>query len=225
MKHEQLKKMVTIAMLSAMAFLMTFMAHFLPNVVMFLKYDPKDVIIAIGGFIFGPLAAMIISAISSLIEMFTISSTGWIGFLMNVLSSASFAAVAALIYKRKKTFGNAVIGIICGALAMTASMILWNYFITPIYMQVDRSYVASLLIPVFLPFNLLKAGLNASFTVLLYKPIISALRAAGLVKKREIHDETVSRRRKIVKSVIISVVAAFLALVFISLMILFNIIK
>ena len=62
-----------------------------------LSYEPKDVVIAIGGFLYGPLAALGISLVVSFIEMLTISSTGWIGFVMNFLSSAAFAGTAALL--------------------------------------------------------------------------------------------------------------------------------
>ncbi len=41
--------------------------------------------------------------------------------------------------------------------------------------------VAELLLPAFLPFNLLKAGLNAGFTFLLYKPVTTVLRKAGYI--------------------------------------------
>ena len=38
-------------------------------------------------------------------------------------------------------------------------MLLWNYLITPIYMGMDREeIVVPMLIPVFLPFNLVKAA-------------------------------------------------------------------
>ena len=48
-------------------------------------------------------------------------------------------------------------------------------------MGYPREAVVKLLIPAFLPFNLLKAGLNAGFTFLLYKPITTALRKAGYI--------------------------------------------
>lgn len=64
---------------------------------------------------------------------------------------------------------------------MILVMMLWNYLIAPIYMGYPREAVAELLIPVFLPFNLLKSGLNAGFTFLLYKPITTALRKMGYI--------------------------------------------
>ena len=78
-----------------------------------------------------------------------------------------------------------VIGLAAGMICMTLMMLLWNYIITPYYMGVERSVVAGMLASVFLPFNLIKSGINAGLTMLLYKPIISALRAAHLVPKQK----------------------------------------
>ena len=39
-----------------------------------------------------------------------------------------------------------------------------------------------MLMTVFLPFNLVKGGINAGLTLLLYKPVVNALRAAGLAQ-------------------------------------------
>lgn len=66
---------------------------------------------------------------------------------------------------------------------MIAVMLLWNYLITPIYMGYPRQAVAQLLLPVFLPFNLLKAGLNAALTFVLYRPAVSALGRSGLIPR------------------------------------------
>ncbi len=67
-------------------------------------------------------------------------------------------------------------------------MMLWNYLIAPIYMGYSREAVAKLLIPAFLPFNLLKSGLNAGFTFLLYKPITTALRRTGYLSESAVEQ-------------------------------------
>ena len=59
--NERTKKLTTLAMLCALAYVAV--AVFRIPVVLFLKYDPKDVIIAIGGFIYGPLPAFVISLV------------------------------------------------------------------------------------------------------------------------------------------------------------------
>ena len=65
--------------------------------------------------------------------------------------------------------------------ALTAVMLLQNYLITPLYMTgTTRADVADMLIPVFLPFNLVKGGLNMAVILLIYKPVVTALRKARL---------------------------------------------
>ena len=182
------KKLTTIAMLSAIAFVIVAVVRI--PVVMFLKYEPKDVIITIGGFMMGPISSFIISLVVSLIEMVTISDTGIYGAIMNLLSTCAFACTAAFIYKKKHTLNGAVIGLVAATLLMTAVMLLWNYLITPLYMQnVTREQIAGMLLPMFLPFNALKAGLNSVLTMLLYKPLVTALRKLGLVEERPKQQE------------------------------------
>ncbi|MCA5577434.1 hypothetical protein [Enterocloster clostridioformis] len=76
---------------------------------------------------------------------------------------------------------EAIIGLAAGCFTMICIMLLWNYLITLIYMGYPREAVVQLLLPAFLPFNLLKGGLNAAFTFLLYKPVVHALSKTGLV--------------------------------------------
>lgn len=166
-------------MLCALAYIVMVVGRI--PVVLFLSYDPKDVVIALGGLIWGPWMAFTVSVAVSFIEMLTVSSTGWIGLIMNILSTCAFACTASVIYKKKRTLSGAVIGLLVGSIAAVSAMMLWNYLITPLYMGIPRSAVAQLLLPAFLPFNLLKSGLNASFTFLLYRPVISALRRTDFI--------------------------------------------
>lgn len=179
------KKLTTLAMLSAIAYALVFVSHNLaiPLVpaVSFLSYDPKDIIIVIGGFMFGPMACLVVSLVVSLLEMVTISDTGLYGMVMNVISTCAFACTAALIYKKRRTMAGAVVGIVAGCLLMAGVMLLWNYIITPLYMGLPRAAVAGMLLPAFLPFNLLKGGINSAVTLLLYKPVVMGLRRVGLL--------------------------------------------
>ena len=180
MRKFSTKKLVLLAMLAAVAYMIVALVRI--PVVLFLKYEPKDVVITIGGFLLGPMASFVISLLVSLLEMVTISETGPIGALMNLLSTCSFACVAAFIYKKKHTLAGAVAGLAAGSVVMVVIMLLWNWLITPLYMGVERSAVEGLLLPAFLPFNLLKAGLNSALTLGLYKPLVTALRKTGLVE-------------------------------------------
>ena len=158
------------AMLTGIAYIVMLVSKLMPSV-MFLDFDFKDVVICIGGFTFGPVAAAAVSIVVAFVEMVTISATGPIGLIMNILSSCCFACVAAFLYKRNHTLKGAITGLVVGCLSATAVMLLWNFLITPIYMGVPRETVAAMLVPVFLPFNLVKGGLNMALILLLYKPV------------------------------------------------------
>jgi len=184
------KNLTILAMLSAIAYLVMVVIRipFIPALPD-LKYDPKDIIIAIGGFLYGPLAAFAMSAVVSLIEMVTVSTTGPFGLVMNIVSTCAFVCTAAFIYKRKRTVTGAVIGLVSGVLFTTAVMILWNYIMTPIYYGFPRAVVVSLLIPAIMPFNLVKYGLNAAVTMLVYKPLSTALRKIRLLPETDVKTE------------------------------------
>ena len=182
-KHISAKTVATVAMLCAIAFVAKLVSNVLPTVSGFLSFDLKDVVIVIGGFMMGPLTAVVVTVIVSLVEMLTISSTGPIGFVMNVLASCAFACTASVIYKRDRSMKGAVLGLVAGVLLMTGLMLLWNWLITPLYMNVPRETVVAMLLPVFLPFNLVKGGMNAALAMLLYKPVVTALRKAHLVEE------------------------------------------
>ncbi len=107
--NSKTKKLTMLAMLCALAYAAVALLRI--PVVLFLKYEPKDVVLTIGGFLFGPLASFCMSALVSLVEMLTLSDTGLIGFAMNLLASCSFACTAAWIYKKHHTLKGAVLGL------------------------------------------------------------------------------------------------------------------
>lgn len=209
MKRNSVKKMVSLAMFAAIAYVIVSVIRI--PVVLFLKYEPKDVIITVGGFIFGPMASFIISLVVSLLEMVSISDTGIIGCIMNLLSTCTFACTAAYVYKKWHTINGAVVGLAVGSVLMVGAMLLWNWLITPLYMGTDRATIASMLIPIFLPFNLLKAGLNSALTLSLYKPLVGALRKVGLV---ETHGEKSSKAGLYIFAGILLITCILLLLVF-----------
>lgn len=210
MQDAKIKKITTLAMFCAIAYVAMFTIRI--PVVLFLKYEPKDIIIAIGGFVMGPMAAFTVSFTVGLIEMFTVSDTGVIGFVMNVLSSCSFACVAALVYKHMKNIRGAVAGLIVGTVTMVAVMLLWNYLITPLYMNVPRSEVVKLLVPAILPFNALKGFLNSAITFLIYKPVVGALRRTKLIESTGNRGKSSAGLTIVAAIVVLTCILAVLAL-------------
>jgi len=179
------KTVTSLAMLTAIAYVVMILSKALPQVSGFLQLDLKDTAICIGGFVFGPMAAAAISIVVAVVEMFTFSDTGIIGCIMNVLATCAFCCTASFVYKKVHTKKGAVIGLALGTISLTVVMLLWNYLITPIYMGMPREVVAAMLPTVFLPFNVVKGGLNMAVILLLYKPVVTALRKAKLVPQSQ----------------------------------------
>lgn len=188
------KKITTYAMFCALAFIMAALIEI--PLVLFLKYEPKDVVITIAGFLYGPLATIIISFVVAFVEMITISTDGVIGFVMNIISTVAFAGTASIIYKRKPSLKSVALGLMGGTVLMTILMMLWNYFLTPIYMGTPREAVVELLIPAFLPFNLIKGGINAVLVMLIYNPIKNILRKTNILTDIESTNVEKVKRKK-----------------------------
>lgn len=181
-----LRTLSSLGMLTAVAYVVMYLSKLLPQVAGFLQLDLKDTVICIGGFLFGPVASALISLVVALVEMFSaVSDTGPIGMVMNVLATCSFCCTAASVYKKQHTKKGAVLGLLLGVAALTVVMLLWNYLITPLYMGVERDVVKDMLVPIILPFNLVKGGLNMALILVLYKPVVTALRQARLVPESQ----------------------------------------
>ena len=163
----------------ALSVMLVYLIHFpIFPAVPFLEYDPADIPIMIGTFAFGPMAGIVLTAVTCLVQGLTVSAgSGIYGIIMHFIATGAFVLVAGNIYSHgKKTRKKAVIALLCGVLAMTAVMAPANLFITPIFMGAPREAVVALL-PFIVAFNAIKAGANALVTFLLYKPL------SGFLKK------------------------------------------
>lgn len=177
------QKIVGIAIFSALAFVVSLLVRF---PVEFLTFDAKDAIITISAFVYGPIAAPIVSFLAAFIELITISDTGWYGFVMNFASSCVYSLTASLIYSKLRSLNGALIGIYSAVALTTAAMMGLNILITPIYMQVylqvpmDAAGIVAMIPTILLPFNFAKTLLNSAIVMLLYKPLTLALSRLGI---------------------------------------------
>ncbi len=178
-KNINFRRYVALAMFTALAYASLFVLR-IGGIGGFLTFDVKDAIIASAAMMFGPQYGVLISLIVAFIEMISVSGTGPWGALMNFCGSAVFAAVGSLIYRYmpriKRRMTGAVVGLFASVLSMTVVMLLLNLIITPIYMNVSLDVVKGLIFPLLLPFNLVKALLNAAVVLVIYKPVSTALK-------------------------------------------------
>ena len=213
----QIKKMTIVGMFCAITYICTLVIKFPP--IQFLTLDVKDSFIVLCSLIFGPVSGLFIAVVVPFLELITISGTGVYGFIMNVLSSMTFALTAGLIYRYKKSLTGAVVGLISAVFAVTSVMLIANLLITPYYMHVPGEAVVALIPTLLLPFNLVKATLNAAIVLLLYKPLSNVLKRFGFLSGREKNTDAEAKKKNHIRSLIVTLVAV--AIIVASLLVIF----
>ena len=164
------RQLVMMAVLIALSIVLVYLVHFpIFPAAPFLEYDPADIPILIGTFLYGPLAGLVLTVIASVIQGFTVSSvSGIIGIMMHIFATGSFVLVTGNVYKHIAGRKGVVMGLISGVITVTITMIIWNIIFTPLFMGTALKDVLPLLIPAIIPFNLVKAGVNGLVSAILY---------------------------------------------------------
>ncbi len=194
--NSSLKKTRVIAgcgLLTAVAVILQFVEVPIPIMPSFIKLDFSDLPEIIGAFVYGPIAGVLITLVKNIIHI-AVSDSGWVGELSNFLLGATFAFVAGVIYKQKKTKKNALIAGIVGALSMALVSVPVNYFlIYPLYYSIlnfpeeavlklyqmilpnMKSILQSLLV-FNMPYTFVKGLLCVIITMFIYKPLSPILK-------------------------------------------------
>lgn len=186
-RQHNVRYMTVTAMLSAVAFALMFFEFSIPFLVpSFIQMDLSELPALIGAFAMGPWYGVIICLIKNLIHLL-ITTTGGVGELSNFILGAAFVLPAGLIYQRKKTKKNAVIGSVLGAAFMALLSVASNYFIVyPVYtafLPMDTilamyqeilpsaDTLLKCLVIFNMPFTFVKGVLSVIITLLIYKHI------------------------------------------------------
>ena len=175
MKKTDVDRIVKLGLLTALSVLLVLAVHFpiFPSAP-FLEYDMGDVPILIGTFLFGPWWGLLLTLGVSVLQGLTVSASGGlIGILMHAIATGGFALVAGCVYRvpRLHTFRGAILALVLGGLTMTVLMVPLNLVFTGYFMGTPTEVVKAMLVPVIIPFNLAKAGINGVVTILVYKAV------------------------------------------------------
>ena len=150
-----------------------------------LTFDAKDAVITIAAYVYGPISAILMSFVTSIIETLAFGGdTGLYGFLMNFLSTVTFSVVASYVYNKRRNVNGAIIGLLIATALTTLVMLLLNIFITPLYLKMPLfdPVIMKMIPTLILPFNLAKSIMNSAITMYLYKPVTVALKSARLIE-------------------------------------------
>lgn len=194
-RTQKTRRMVVIAMLSAIAVVLMLFEFPLPFLPGFYKIDASELPIVIGAFTFGPVAAVIMEFIKVLLNLLTDgTTTAFVGEFANFLIGCAFVVPASMVYYFKKTKANAALGLALGLVTCTVAGCFLNaYLLLPAYskafhMEIDalvamgtavNSMINSMLTFVIFataPLNIIKCAVVSVISMLIYKPISKFLK-------------------------------------------------
>lgn len=192
------RTMASIAILGALSAVLMRIEFSLPFVPPFYKLDFSEVAVLIGGFAFGPFAAVMIELLKNVIYvLFGGTSTAFVGELANFALGCAFVLPPILFYQKAKSRNHALIGLALGVLALIIVGAIVNYYVLlPMYsviyqMPLDviiamgsaiNPSVDGLSTFVFLmtcPFNFIKGLLVSIVVFLSYKKISVILKGVS----------------------------------------------
>ncbi|MDD2446443.1 MAG: ECF transporter S component [Tissierellia bacterium] len=185
------KVMAKISVLSVISFLLMFFEF--PIVWLapaFMEFDISDLPALIGAFAMGPMAGVIIELIKNILNVVVKgTTTAVVGEVANFVVGSAFVFTAGLVYQRKKSYKNAVMGLILGTIAMTAVISLANYYVMfPFYANlfglpieeligmgtaINENIVdlKTMMVYAVVPFNLVKGTIVSVLAMLVYKRV------------------------------------------------------
>lgn len=183
---EKTLQLVQKAMLTALAIVLMLIVRFpLLPAAKFLEYDMGDVPVIIATLMFGIPSGILMLAAEALVQSLTVSAaSSWEGFVMHFLSSSLFLIVTYVFYtlgkKRNKNKLFLITGLAVSTVATAALMIPLNLIFTPMYLGVPIQAVKEMMLPVIVPFNLIKGAINAVASSVIFLPLKKILKKTHL---------------------------------------------
>ncbi len=172
MQKNLTRKIVGVALFSALSFVVSLLEFPIFPAASFLKLDFSAVFILLGGFMYGPIAGIVICAVKELIRFVMGSGTGGIGELANFLVITALIIIPTVVYRFKKGLPIVIITLLLGVLTMTATALLSNRFIMfPLYMGEGAANAFGSLWYYIIFFNLIKGMAVSAIVFLLYKRV------------------------------------------------------
>ncbi len=170
------RELVTLAIFSALGMALSFIQIPIFPPAPWLQYDPSGIVTLTVALMYGPAAGIVVQLVSWIPKL--IMSP--LGSLLTFVAMIGAVLVVGLIYKKFHNLKGAIVSLVLGSIVFICLAIAMNFLITPIYSPgVTVEAVAGMVVPILLPFNLIKCGINGVATGLLYKPV------SNLVKMRD----------------------------------------
>ena len=176
MRFTKTKQLATMGVLAALSVVLVMLVHFpIFPAAPYLEYDPADIPILIGTLLFGTLPGLALTLVVSVLQGITVSaSSGWVGIVMHFIATGSLVLVVGLMGRMesvKKSISLRILSLVLGVIVMTAVMVVMNLIFTPLFWGGTVQDVLVSLLPVIIPFNLIKPGVNVIIAYIIYRSV------------------------------------------------------
>ncbi len=141
MKNEKTFKTVTLAMLSAIAFVLFLLEFPIIPGNSYLKLDLSEIPVLAGGIMFGPATVVVIEAVKNIIELLVKGLGTQMGFgnLMNFIVGCAYCLPFVLVYRKlsktKKPSIAIIISSVIGIVSIVVFGMLGNMLIAPLFFK------------------------------------------------------------------------------------------
>ena len=170
-----------------------------------LKVHLDEIPMLLVGFMYGPVAAIVVNLIKTLVKL-PLSSTACVGEIGDFLFSIVFVIPAVIFYQRKRNISSVLIGLGIGTAAHLLFAVIMNvYFMVPFYSMFynipteSLGAMCSVILPfvkgenwvwlyafaMVLPMNFVKDGIVIIVVLLVYKRLHILINRIGNQSKKE----------------------------------------
>ncbi|MGT2807425.1 ECF transporter S component [Streptococcus iniae] len=177
-------RLVMVAILSALSFILMFFSFSIIPGASFLKIEFSIIPVLLGLVLIDLKHAYLILILRSLLKLILNNSgiNDFIGLPMNIIALATFVTLFALVWKPQKNRGQFVFAGVLGTLSLTLVMVLLNYFYAvPLYAKFANFDISAYIgltkymVSMVIPFNLVEGlafALSFYFIYFACRPII-----------------------------------------------------
>jgi riboflavin transporter len=177
MKKLGVKTVVTVGMLSSIAYILMLLNFPVPPFPNFLLIDFSDIPALIAALILGPVAGILVEFFKNVLNYFmTGSATGVpVGHIANFIAGVLFILPTYYLYNKLKTRIGMTFSLVVGSLTMAVIMSILNYYIIlPAYTfflnapAMSAPATLKLVVTAILPFNFIKGIFMSLIFMLLF---------------------------------------------------------
>lgn len=185
------RTIVTLAMLTAIGYGLSWLEFPIFPAAPFLKLDFSTFATLFGGYMFGLPGAIVIEGVKQLLIWGTKSSTGGVGELANFIIVTAFVVVPTVLYRFKKGRAWVAVGLGLGCVCQIGISLVCNRYINfPLFAGAGAADMFASLWPYVLAFNAIKSVAISILVFFLYKRLSFVLKKYVLTPKKRFETGT-----------------------------------